>query len=94
MRFVIITDTRFYAPGRVKDGVWWNRTLQSSTDEIGRCLVETISPLRPDFVIHCSDISGHCDLANFHAGLGILDRLPCPWYAVLGNHDTCVLGRP
>ena len=88
MRFVIITDTHCFASGQGKDGVWWNRTLQSSTDEIGRCLVETISPLQPEFVIHCGDISGHSDLANFHAGLEILDRLACPWYAVVGNHDT------
>jgi 3',5'-cyclic AMP phosphodiesterase CpdA len=51
-------------------------------------MVDTISAMEPDFVVHCGDISGHCDLENFDAGLRIMDRLPCPWYAVIGNHDT------
>ena len=88
MRFAIISDTHYYAPGQGKEGVWWNRTLQEETDRIGRCMVETISELRPDFVIHCGDITGYCDMENYGVALEVLDSLPCPWYAVVGNHDT------
>ena len=88
MRFAVISDTHLYVRGNGKDSIWWNRMLRSQTDRISSCMIDTISPMQPDFVVHCGDISGHCDLENFRTGLAILDRLPCPWYAVLGNHDT------
>jgi predicted phosphohydrolase len=88
MRFAIISDTHFYAPGRGKNGIWWNHTLQTETDEIGRRMVEAVSETNPDFVVHCGDISGTCDMENYNLGAEILDQLPCPWYAVVGNHDT------
>lgn len=88
MRFAVIADTHFFAKGGRKDEVWWNRTLRSQTARIGSCMVDTIARMEPEFVIHCGDITGYCDLANYHAALEIMDRLPCPWYAVVGNHDT------
>ena len=88
MRFVIISDTHFYVPGAGKNGIWWNHTLQTETDQIGRCMVEAVSETNPDFVIHCGDITGTCDMGNYHLGAEILDQVPCPWYAVVGNHDT------
>jgi len=88
MRFSVIADTHFWAHGRGKDGLWWNRTLESRTLEIGEALVAAISEFEPDFVVHCGDLSGHCDMENFEAGSKIMGRLPCPWYAVIGNHDT------
>ena len=89
IRFVVISDTHFFAPGAVsRDATFWNRVLRTRSLEIGACLVETVNYLAPDFVIHCGDLTGHCDLANWQAGCQILDQLDCPWYAVLGNHDT------
>lgn len=88
MRIAIVSDTHFYAPGRGKDGIFWNRTLQSETDRIGRCLVDAVAQLEPDAAIHCGDITGACDMESWQTALETLDRLPCPWYAVLGNHDT------
>jgi len=88
MRFAVIADTHFFAPGRGKDGIWWNRTLQSKTHEIGRVMVDAIAQMQPDFVIHCGEISGCCELTSFNVGLQIMDRLPCPWYAAIGNHET------
>ena len=88
MRFAIISDTHYCAPGQGEDKVWWNRTLGSRTREAGASMVEAISRMQVDFVIHCGDISGYCDLANSGAALEILDGLGCPWYGVLGNHDT------
>jgi 3',5'-cyclic AMP phosphodiesterase CpdA len=88
MRFVVITDTHFFADGRGKDGVYWNKTLHSRSGEIGLAIFETISQLHPDFVIHCGDFTGRCDMENFDMGRQIMDKLGCPWFAVTGNHDT------
>jgi len=88
-RFVVISDTHFFAPGAVtQDKMFWNRVLQTRSAEIGECLIETINELAPDFVIHCGDFTGRCDMENFEFGCQLMDQLSCPWYAVLGNHDT------
>ncbi len=88
MRFAIISDTHFYVPGAGKNGIWWNHTLQSETDQIGRRMVEAISEAEPDFVVHCGDITGLCEMDNYRLAEEVLDQLPCPWYAAIGNHDT------
>jgi 3',5'-cyclic AMP phosphodiesterase CpdA len=88
-RFVVISDTHFYAPRTIaEDDVYWNGVLQTRSPEIGACLVETIDELNPDFVIHCGDITGLCELENWAFACRLLDGLRCPWYAALGNHDT------
>jgi len=92
MRFAVISDTHFFAKSGRKAGLWWNRTLPSRSIEVGECLVESLAALSPDFVIHCGDITGHCDMENWRAGIEIMDRLPCPWYGVVGNHDTWFAG--
>ena len=92
-RFVVISDTHFYAPGRQeKDALCWNRVLQTRSDAIAQALVEAIRDLAPDFVVHCGDITGLCEMANWEFACQIMDQLPCPWYAVLGNHDTWFAG--
>ncbi len=35
-----------------KNGIWWNHTLQSETDRIGRAMVEAVSEAEPEFVVH------------------------------------------
>jgi len=88
-RFVVISDTHFFAPGAVtQDKMYWNQVLQTRASEIGECLIETINELTPDFVIHCGDFTGRCDMENWAFGCQLVDRLSCPWYAVPGNHDT------
>jgi len=62
--------------------------LSTRSLEIGACPVETVNELGADFVIHCGDLAGHCDVENSEATCHTLDQLNCPWYAVLGNHDT------
>jgi predicted phosphodiesterase len=88
-RFLILTDTHFLAPGHRLDGkTWWNRVLESRCSEISAALVEAVDRLKPDFIIHCGDFTGQCDLVNYEFGAEVMDRLGCPWYAVPGNHDT------
>jgi len=92
-RFLILTDTHFLAPGHRADGkTWWNRVLESRCSEISEALVEAVNRLKPDFIIHCGDFTGHGDLVNYEFGVEVMDRLGCPWYAVPGNHDTWFAG--
>lgn len=89
IRFAILSDTHFFAPGAVaQDGLWWNRVLQTRAAEVGASLVQALRALAPDFIIHCGDLTGHCDPANFELACQIMDQAGCPWYAVPGNHDT------
>ncbi len=88
VRFAVITDTHFYAPGNGRDGAWWNRTLSSRSLDIGRCLVESVRTLSPDFVIHCGDLPGTYDLRDWEAALSVMEGLGCPWYGAIGNHET------
>ena len=88
MRFAVISDTHFFADGKGKDGAFWNKTLQSRSGEIGEAIVKSVSSKGPDFVIHCGDFTGLCDMENFYAGSKIMNQLPCPWYIVPGNNDT------
>ncbi len=88
-RFVILSDTHFLAPQpNVADKTWWNRVLEAECGEIGAALVRAVRRLEPDFVVHCGDLTGHCDMANYEFGAAVMDRLQCPWYVVPGNHDT------
>jgi len=88
-RFVIISDTHFFAPGHTPaDKLYWNRVLQSRAPEIAESLIDTISDLAPDFVIHCGDFTGLCDMDNFLFGCQVMDALRCPWYVAIGNHDS------
>ncbi len=88
-RFLVLTDTHFLAPGHRAEGrTWWNRVLESRCSEISDALVRAVKDLSPDFVIHCGDFTGHCDLVNYEFGVDVMDRMGCPWYAVPGNHDT------
>jgi len=88
MRFVVMSDTHFYAPGTGKDGMMWHRTLHSRSEELAETLVESVRVAEPEFVIHCGDFTGLCEMDNFEYGKGVMDRLGCPWYVTPGNHDT------
>ena len=87
-RFVVLSDTHFFAPGNGKDGKWWYRTLHSRSEQIAAAIIDTIVPFQPEFVIHCGDFTGLCDMDNFEHGRNVMDNLGCPWYVVPGNHDT------
>jgi len=45
------------------------------------------SQIKPDFVIHTGDISDRGDLSNLTRAKVLLDRLNCPYYPVMGDHD-------
>lgn len=88
-RFVILADTHFKIPGTAKtDGAVWNRVLHTRGEAIAESLVETVLDLKPDFLIHCGDITASGLQDQWDYAGGILDRTGCPWYAALGNHDT------
>ena len=62
--------------------------LISKNQEIVDATVEAVSELQPDFVVHCGDFTSDSSPESFEFGRKNLDRLPCPYYVALGNHDT------
>jgi 3',5'-cyclic AMP phosphodiesterase CpdA len=86
--FVVVADTHFTPPGTKPAGTWWNKTLFPRAAEIGRDMVAAVNALAPDFVVHCGDFTASGDLESFHFGKEIMDRLCCPYYLVMGNHDA------
>ncbi|MBT4483447.1 MAG: hypothetical protein HOC71_07200 [Candidatus Latescibacteria bacterium] len=87
-RFIVISDTHFVAPPADREGTWWNRTTHRYSQKMGEALVELVSSLAPDFVIHCGDLTGWDSKANCELSIEFMDKLGCPWYGTPGNHDT------
>ena len=88
IKFAVISDTHFYAQTAQNDKITWNLPLSTLSREIGEAMVSALNSHCPDFVIHCGDFAGMCDVIDFDFGVGIMDMLKCPWYVVPGNHDT------
>ncbi len=63
-----------------KDSVNSLPILQSTIEYIN-------SDVKPNFVIHTGDISDRGDLSNLKMAKVLLDRLNCPYYPVMGDHD-------
>ena len=88
-RFVILSDTHFLAPSSTYEvWPWWNRALEGANAGIGEALVRAVSRWQPDFVIHCGDLTSDGSWESYELAAATLDRLPCPWLAVPGNHDA------
>jgi 3',5'-cyclic AMP phosphodiesterase CpdA len=87
-RFVVLTDTHVSAPGKGVDGTWWNKVLGSQSQRIAESIIETITALSPDFIIHCGDFTEDSTMDSYHFGLEVMQQMGCPWYVVPGNHDT------
>jgi 3',5'-cyclic AMP phosphodiesterase CpdA len=88
MKFAVISDTHFYARVDKDDKIVWNLPLSTLSREIGEAMVSAVNSHCPDFVVHCGDFTGLCDIENFDFGVQIMDMLDCPWYVIPGNHDT------
>ena len=86
-RFIVMTDTHF-EPASPEDFIWWNRMLISKNQVIVDAIVEKVTELQPDFVVHCGDFTSDAAFESFDFGKKNMDRLPCPYYVALGNHDT------
>lgn len=87
LRFAVLTDTHIATPGH-SDCLWWNRMLLSKSSEILKRAVCDINQLKPDFVVHCGDLTNAGDEESFRLAKELLDELQCPYYFVPGNHDT------
>lgn len=45
--------------------------------------------MKPDFLIHTGDISERGNILSLRQARALLDRLDCPYYTVMGDHDLC-----
>ncbi|MFG6666850.1 metallophosphoesterase [Halomonas sp. HNIBRBA4712] len=80
MRLVQITDAHLYADktARSRTGVPWRQFER---------VIERVIDERPDAVLFSGDISQDETLISYQHACQALERLPCPWYWLAGNHD-------
>ncbi len=71
-RFVIFTDIH----------------IGSGRDDLARAAIADINEIGPEFVIIPGDITEDGEPEQFRAAKEIFDRLACPYFVVLGNHDA------
>ena len=86
--FVILTDTHLDVRPERQDTFWWNRMAITRSEESLRTAVAEINARRPDFVVHCGDLTHAADTASFERAAQILGQLDMPCHVVPGNHDT------
>jgi 3',5'-cyclic AMP phosphodiesterase CpdA len=89
--FLVVTDTHVDVNPGATDWDWdstHNLLLNTRGAEALDVFVRDANDLRPDFVVHCGDITNRSDERSFRASFATLSRLTCPWYIVPGNHDT------
>jgi len=56
--------------------------------ELAPQLLAAVTRLAPDLALVSGDLTQRARPGQFRAARAFLDRLPCPWLAVPGNHDT------
>ncbi|WP_447553277.1 metallophosphoesterase [Vreelandella sp. EE22] len=80
MRLIQITDAHLHADknARSRTGVPWR--------QFERVLDQVISE-RPDIVLFSGDISQDETAVSYALACEALERLPCPWFWIPGNHD-------
>jgi len=91
--FVVISDSHVDARPGGSDGGYWNTMLTSRSRDILSAAVGDINARGVDFVAHCGDITNASDTESYRAVAEILSGLNCPFYFVLGNHDTWLEDR-
>lgn len=89
--FVVVADTHIIHPPDRDDWCWWNGMLYSRTgNEIAAAWADAVRRLRPDFVLHCGDLTNGGDVSSVRKAREILDSLGCPWHLACGNHDISI----
>ena len=89
--FVIHTDSHLSAH-KDEDTYYWNRMLHSRAREIMDVAIGDTNTLRPDFAVHCGDLTDDSEPDSFCIAAEIMSQLNYPLYFVPGNHDTWVNG--
>ncbi len=87
MRFAVMSDTHLSAKSDARMSLWWHKNLVPGAEEICRLAVQDINRLKPDFVVHCGDITDASDGSSMELARDVFAELDCPFYFVPGNHD-------
>jgi predicted phosphodiesterase len=103
--FVHLTDTHCITmksnPGKPPEnpylyflGIKMNhwKDLANSFDILSETVKYINREIKPDFLIHCGDITDKSGLADMKRAKKILDTLECTYYACQGDHDMAKTG--
>ena len=87
MNFIVLSDTHVSAKPDAQPFLWWHKNLVPDSADICRLAVEDINRLKPDFVVHCGDVTDPGDGPSMELARDVFGGLDCPFYFVPGNHD-------
>ena len=87
MRFVVMSDTHLSVLPDAEPFLWWHKNLVPQAAEIGELAVRDINRMKPDFVLHCGDITNASDGPSMQLARDLFAALDCPFHFVPGNHD-------
>jgi hypothetical protein len=87
MRFIVLSDSHLSADPDARPFLWWHRNLVPEAADICRLAVQDINELKPDFVVHCGDITNDSRQESMRLARDLFLGLDCPFHFAPGNHD-------
>jgi len=87
MRFILLSDTHLSADPNARGFLWWHRNLVPQAADICTLAVQDINRLKPDFVVHCGDITNDGRRDSMRLARDVFQELDCPFHFAPGNHD-------
>ena len=87
-KFIVVTDTHIANPVQTTPCLWWNNLLLHLVgSELADAWIAEVNDRKPDFLLHCGDLMHRVTRAAAKDVRTMMDRLDCPYYMTLGNHD-------
>ncbi len=87
IKFIQLTDTHLVKPDTLLFGIdGWDR-LEKAVASINAHHADA------DFLVLTGDITEDGEAEAYKNAPAILDKLPCPYYLMLGNHDNRITAK-
>ena len=87
MKFIHLSDLHIHAHHQKYRGIDPRAHLEAAVSSIRAQFADAALCMVTGDLAHTGEAEAYRDVAE------ILDRLPCPWYPLMGNHDDRVVAR-
>ncbi len=88
LRLAVLSDTHITTQADAVDGFCWNRVLSTRSLAQLPQLVQALTRLQPDLILHLGDLTNDGSLSAYRAALAQLEQVGVPVRLVPGNHDS------